>query len=431
MVTSIIISDKPIDEIKIEQKTIPKIRNNFFALFHVALPYNDDVFNKMKEGNYKIPTEFGINNIHFGKINIFESKVVSSNEWIKGAYTLMLRATNFGVEEERKELWLTIDEQVVEEQRILLTNLDFNTSSNLIKHHLKINYTKGDRKDLEIEVLPPATIKKLSFQKNDLEVILEKKSKIDGLQLNLDVKRDNRTVWKDYLEIPLEKIEFENNPEVFRIPVLLPLDFLQLKLIHKDSGLILDTTNIKAPIENAAEPFVVVLDTFCSLDKLKRMLFEPENIGKNPDKIFDKAVTWLLSLAGYDTIHIGTHITKLNGKKETFDKIDKKSGYNFGCADIIAYEENERILLIACDIGSLDPKKIQDLCKTKKYFRTKLKGYEKLPIVPILFTPRDIRASSPSVDVFIANKDVITRIFEALVKGNRDRARSFLYYSGI
>jgi hypothetical protein len=59
-----------------------------------------------------------------------------------------------------------------------------------------------------------------------------------------------------------------------------------------------------------------------------------------------------------------------------------------------------------------------------------LKGYEKLPIVAILFSPRDIRKSSPSIDVMIADQSVVRRIFEAVVQGNREIARSILYYSG-
>jgi len=161
------------------------------------------------------------------------------------------------------------------------------------------------------------------------------------------------------------------------------------------------------------------------------MLFEPENYGKNPQQIFENAVTWLLSLAGFETVHLGGQIKKLNGKNESFDKLFAKSGYHIGSADIIAYEENERILLIDCDIGTVDPKKVQKLAELKKHFREKLKCYEKLPIVPILFSPKDFRKTSPSLDVMIADQTVIKRIFEAVLKGNREQTRSLLYYSGL
>jgi len=242
--------------------------------------------------------------------------------------------------------------------------------------------------------------------------------------------RENATIWIDTREIEFEKTEFRNNPEVFDTKKLLPFDFLYAKLIHRDSGLTLDEKHGKVPIKNVAEPFLKTLDAFCSLDKLKKMLFEPENYGKNPDKIFENAVTWLLSLAGYETVHLGVLIKRLNGKSESFDKLSAESGYHIGSADIIAYEENERLLLIDCDIGTVDPEKVQKLAELKKHFREKLKGYEKLPIVAILFSPRDNRKPSPSIDVMIADQSVIRRIFEAVVQGNREKARSILYYSG-
>ena len=54
----------------------------------------------------------------------------------------------------------------------------------------------------------------------------------------------------------------------------------------------------------------------------------------------------------------GKKIKKFNGKKEQFDKL-QPMGYHIGSADILAYEENERVLLIDYDIGSVDPKKVK------------------------------------------------------------------------
>jgi len=88
-------------------------------------------------------------------------------------------------------------------------------------------------------------------------------------------------------------------------------------------------------------------------------------------------------------------------------------------------------LLIDCDIGTVDPKKVQKLAELGKHFRETLKGYEKLPIVPILFTPKDFRETSPSFEVMIADQAILRRIFEAVVKGDREQARLALYYSGM
>ena len=425
LITSIFLSEKTIDEVKNEQKAIAKIHNNYFALFHDVLPFSYDIFEKMSEGIFKIQTEFGRIPIQFGKVNILESKVVSSNEWVAGKYTLMLRTINSGLEEERRELW-----SIAGQQKILLTQLDFKTIPDLIKHYLKIRYTNNERKDIEIVISPPATIKNLKFKNNDLQVILKKTSKINDLQLNLSVDRNNITIRRDRIQIPFEKTEFTNSPEVFKNPKMLYSDFLKVKLIHVNSGLTLDTADIKVPLDKVGDPFVKIFDAFCSLDKLKKMLFEPENYGKDPDKIFENAITWLLSLSGYEAVRIGVILKKINGGEERFDTLFAESNYHIGSADIIAYERNERILLIDCDIGIVDPKKVQKLAELKKYFRKKLKNYKKLPIVPILFSPRSVRSDSPSIDVFIADQAVIQNIFEAVVQGDQEQARSFLYYSG-
>ena len=134
---------------------------------------------------------------------------------------------------------------------------------------------------------------------------------------------------------------------------------------------------------------------------------------------------------GFETVYLGGQITKLNQKKESFDKLFAESGYHIGSADIIAYQENKRILLIDCDINTVDPKKVQKLAELKKHFRETLKGFEKLPIIPILFTPKDVRETSPSLEVMIADQTIIKGIFEAVVKGNREQASSLMQYSGL
>jgi hypothetical protein len=44
----------------------------------------------------------------------------------------------------------------------------------------------------------------------------------------------------------------------------------------------------------------------------------------------------------------------------SFDVLRNESGIPVGCADIIAYEDNERILIVDCDIGGIDPKRFKN-----------------------------------------------------------------------
>jgi len=56
------------------------------------------------------------------------------------------------------------------------------------------------------------------------------------------------------------------------------------------------------------------------------------------------------------------------------------------------------------------------------FTKASLPKYKKLQIIPVLFTPRDIRRSEDS-KVRIADKSVIELIFKEVVKGNSKRAR--------
>jgi len=83
LVTSIFLSDKTVDEVKNEQKSIPKIRNNFFAIFYDAVPFDYSVLTKITEGQLRIPVvPFGQNKIQFRKSDLFISKIISSQEWM-------------------------------------------------------------------------------------------------------------------------------------------------------------------------------------------------------------------------------------------------------------------------------------------------------------------------------------------------------------
>ena len=425
LVTSIILSDKTVEEIKAEHEKLPPVRNpnNQFAIFLGAFPFDYSIFDKISNGEIRFPAlTFGINRIKTREVDPLALKVNSTQEWINGSLCYILRAVEQGVLEERAKFWTIVNEQDRFSKRFGFSNVQ-----QLIKDYLKMNdYGNGNRKDFEIVIPQLAQIQNLQFLENQFIVDIQKPTELVGLQLNIQLKRDFQTLWRNVCEI-----EGTNNSIEFNIDGLLPFDLMSVDLIHRDSGLTIDRTDKKVPLENVAEPFVKTLDAFCSLDKLQKMLFEPENYGKNPAKIFENAVTWLLSLAGFETLHVGIIIKKLNGKEEKFDSLQSKSGKHIGSADIIAYEENERLLLIDCDIDFVDPKKVKKMADMKKHFRKQLKGYEKLHIVPILFTPIDFRKESPSIDVMIADQAIIKRIFEAVTQGNREQARALLYYSGL
>jgi hypothetical protein len=424
LVTSIIISDKTLDEIKAEHENLRRVRNsdNQFAIFMKAYAFNYLIFDEIPNGKIRFPTPFGTNRVKTRVFNPLNLKVTSTQERLEGSTYYVLKAVDHGDLEARKNFW-----DIIYRQNSFAKTLGFPNVQKLIQNYLKIEkYDHNARKDLEITILPLAKIGNIRFSKKQVNINLQNPHKLNNLQLNLHLENYQRNVW-----LNPRQINGKDNSVAFGINNLLPLDTLIVELIHRDSGLTLDRTSKKVPLENIAEPFVKIVDTFCSLKKIEKMLFKPEEYGKNPDKIFENAVTWLLSLAGYETVNVGIIITKLNNKQEKFDELHLKNSYHIGSADIIAYEENERLILIDCDINTVDPRKVEKLAELKKHFRDKLKGYEKLRIVPILFTPRDFRKTSPSTDVMIADQTVIKRMFEFVVKGDREQARSLLYYSGL
>lgn len=424
LVTSISLSDKTLAEVRAEHEKLPNIRNpnNQFAIFMNAYAFNYLIFDEISNGKIRFPTPYGTNRVKTRAFDPLNLKVTSTQEWLEGSTFHVLKAVDQGDLEVRKNFW-----DVVYRQNSFAKTFGFPNVQKLIQHYLKIkNYDHNARKDLEITILPLAKIDNIQFSNKQVNIKLQNPHQLNNLQLNLHLEHDLRSVW-----LNPRKIDGKDILVRFEITESSPLDTLIVELIHHDSGLTLDRTSKKVPLENVVEPFVKTLDTFCSLNKLKKMLFEPEKYGKKSDKIFENAVTWLLSLAGFEAIHLGVLITKLNGKQESFDVLSAESGVPIAWADIIAYEENERILIIDCTIGPVTEVKVQRLAETKKYFREKLKGFEKLLIVPILFTTKDYRRSSPSPDVMIADQTIIKKIFEALAQGKREDARSILYYSGL
>lgn len=157
------------------------------------------------------------------------------------------------------------------------------------------------------------------------------------------------------------------------------------------------------------------------------MLLEPLDCGRHPETIFENAVTWLLSMAGLSPIHLGAKVKDLKGKDRSFDVLRNKAGLEVGCADIIAYQENKSMLLVDCDIGpTLDDKKVQKLEETQKHCQNVFSKYPQFQIIPVLFSPRELNWVQASGSVVIVNKFRLEQMFEAVVSGDREKARQVL-----
>jgi hypothetical protein len=136
-------------------------------------------------------------------------------------------------------------------------------------------------------------------------------------------------------------------------------------------------------------------------------------------------------LAGFHTINLNIEISRLKSKKcKKFDSlVAEESGVPIGSADIIAYEDNKRLLLIDCDIGGVDDNKIDKLLEARKHFEA-LSKFGKLSFVSVLCTPRECSTMTNN-GVVIVDKYILESIFENIAKGNRQAARDNIFNMGI
>lgn len=437
LVTSIVVSDKSRDKVRNEHEKFPVIRNNYFAIFFQDLPFDYEIFDQISKGEIKFFMPYGRTKIQCRNFDPLKLKVNSIQEWIERHSTWILKATQNGSVKEREELW-----SAVQKQKYIAKRCGYPNIEELISKALRIKFRQNQPLEFMIVIPPLARIQSANFVKNQFEVEVRKPSNLEGLQLNLTWGRAKNSGYHKTVERIPPRVLSQGEPEldenycivkeVFELDNLVPYDRMEAELILRESALTLDKIDRRAPLENIVEPFLKTLGAFCSFKEFKMMLLEPDNYGRPPEKIFEIAVSWLLSLAGFSTIYLGRDIKipksslskKFHDRK--FDVLLSKSGLPIGCADIIAYEDNEKLLLIDCDIGEIVEEKIQKLVSTKNYFDKSLKNFSQLEIIPVLFSPKDLRKQDNAVK--IVDRALIETILKEVVKGgNREYVRSLFY----
>jgi hypothetical protein len=432
LVTSMFLTEKTVDEVRNQQRLLPELRNNYFAIFLAARPFDSSIFGDIIKGEVRFSTPFGINRVQFRKFDPTKLKVDSTQESIDRSYKWKLRAADTTKQIERVELW-----NVADDNEIIAKRQGFRDIGKLIESMLQIPYSKNSQKDFELVIPSLASIENAAFVDSKFEVQVRKVSNLKDLQLNLELKREDIPMWRDIRKVTEKKPEspelFERVTEVFEPEKILPYDMMNIELILRDSALTMDRTWKFAPLENAVEPFLKTLEAFCPLAKLEKMLLKPESYGKAPDKIFENAVTWLLSLAGYNPIYLGTRIQRKmeneGFKTEHFDVLRTEGGYEYGPTDIIAYEQNRRLLLIDCDIGPIDEKKIQSLIEIGKYVTSFIETHGHFEVIPVLVTPKKYH-DQPKKGVRIVDSTTLEMIIRSLAKGDLERARNEFCYFG-
>jgi len=437
LVTSIIVSDKPFEEVRSIQTELPVIRNKEIELFAFASSFDYSLFEFFCQGKIKNPKVFVTRGagIGYGGVTIrtrtfdpYKLKVASLWKRADGISKRILSATSSNSAPEREVLW-----GIAEKQTGLPKDLGYKDMNDLLKSTLRIE-DLSRAKDFELTISDLVKIENVAFRHSSFVVNIARIEGLKNLQLNVFQDRSEKggflnTVWrKQYL---IDKIEAKQPKEPISIvvqpPNLRPYDYISLEVIHKGSLLTIEDSSSRAPLQNVVDPYFKMLDAFCPIAEFREMLLNPEKSSKKPDKRFENAVAWLLSLAGFHTIYLGVEIrVSKKGNLVSYDVLRNESGIPVGCADIIAYEDNERLLLVDCDIGGLNEQKIQKLVATRHHFESLLDCKE-LKIVPVLFSPKPFREAAMNKPVAIADGAVIESMLEDIAKGDREYARSKIW----
>lgn len=314
LITSFTVSDKTVNEVKSEQEKLPKIRNNEVALFLEAAPFDYSPFDYFVKGKIRhgrlIVGGGGIGvggtTIRTKQFDPLELKVTSSRRRIEGLSKWVLSVTNLNTTPEREELWA-----IAQRQTGLPKELYYEDMNDLLKSTLRIEEI-SHAKDFELTISDLAKIENVTFSASSFVVEISKILDLKNLQLNVLQGRSEKggefhTIWRNRYSI--DEIEAQQPKKTVSVtvepPNIFPFDSIRMELIHRGSFLTIDDSWNRAPFQNVVEPFFKVLDAFCSIDVFKEMLLKPQNFENAPQLMFENAVSWLLSLAGFHTIYLG------------------------------------------------------------------------------------------------------------------------------
>lgn len=437
VITSIFLSIESEDETKAKQQQLIE-----------KLPENTDMFLIILDSRpfRKLPILF--NQIKQGKITVYTSPVqfretvtVQSREIDPSVLTLdlyhprylkeikdwrLIGAEAKAQEAKRQDLW-----PIVDSQNGFARLRGFESIYKLIGETLGIkDFSRGIDTDLVIGIPIPARIASASLSDSSLEVKTKKVFRLSDLQLNLFVNRGTPTraypevVWREQKLVKqckkpkIRRFCYATNST--KLPDLMAYDSIEIELIHRKlPTLDIGKTSITVPLQNPVEPFSRTLSSFCSCDVFKERLLSPEKFKKS-SMVFENAVAWLLSLAGFYVLPLGRDFEKL--------KIHE-TGYEVGSVDIVAYRENEYLLLIDCDTSVPDDKKIRSMITVKEHFKFIQDEHGRPRIVSVICSPKNCqRISVDRQAINIVDKYMLTQIFEEVMKGNQTQARFHLVY---
>lgn len=427
VITSVFLSFKSQEEIKSEQQqvreTLPETDKFCILLDCYSFDSISDLFNQIKKAEIEMHGRV----IRFqpfdpSKLTIeaYQSYLKKMNNWkVIGSHAT---ATLFD------GVWPVISDQDGPARLVGYAN-----AYEMIKETINIReFDPSIKRVIVIGIPIPARISDISFDGKSVKVKIKKPFSLNDLQLNLSIERINPNAlhfepfWRKTQSVkkrgyPLKR-GFCCVTNSIKLANSKPHDRIEVELIHrKVPTLSMDKGYSSIPLENAVEPFAKAFSAFCSLDVFKERLLNPERFvegRKKPNTIFENAVAWLLSLVGFSVLPLGRDFEILR---------IPETGYQLGSVDIIAYRENEHLLLVDCDTSIPDEKKIRSLMTVTDHFKYIQDEHKQPQITSAIFSPKNC-TGIPAVtnSVKIVDRYQIEQAFEEAISGNMEQARSFL-----
>lgn len=428
VIASMFLSSKSQKEIKSEQQQIreklPKTDN--FSILLECYPFDliSDLFKQIEKG------EIVINGKSI-KIPPFDPSKLTIDTYLPSYLKEMKEWKLIGSRATAKidgEVWRIMSDQDGPSRLVGYENV-----YELIKETLRIRELGPDISRILVIGIPmPARIVEISLDGKLVKIKTKNAFSSDDLQLNISLERVNRSnyfepFWRKTHRVkkcryPLKRgFCYVTNP--IKLGNSKPHDRIEVELIHRRiPTLRMDEASLMVPLENAAEPFGKALSAFCSMDVFKERLLNPERFVEGrtkPNIIFENAIAWLLSLVGFSVLHLGRNFETLR---------IPETGYQVGSIDIVAYRENERLLLVDCDTSIPDEKKIRSMKTVKDHFSYIQDEHKQPDIMCAIFSPKDCTGILAHPDVKIIGRYQIERTFEEAMRGNTEQARSSLLW---
>jgi hypothetical protein len=129
-----------------------------------------------------------------------------------------------------------------------------------------------------------------------------------------------------------------------------------------------------------ANPLLVALEAFCPAEQIRLLLEEPQKAqfelpNKNPAKLFEVSVQWLLTTLGWRAIWL-----------HSYERI-KNANVEIGAVDCLAYREDENVLLLVnCSLAAPDPGELHRQENLTTWLRKQLFSDSRIVVCSALFS---------------------------------------------